>query len=229
MMTMTTNQTDPASVRVAQNLAEHHSAELRVLEQAAAQAAQQRAALLRPDGQPRFAEAEQREREAAINATLETAFARVTATAASAVESARRDLTLLEGSDPFDRLSAAEQERVVTRQGLIAIDTAELPPEQLAARIRATLAADDRVLLLLYARHLPHRLEAMPTISRSELLQLQHELGERVADPRAKDKRAAAERRLSAAQVLQGRVSFARRGGDEGLRQRLLASGRYGR
>lgn len=221
--------TDAASQRIEQNLAEHHAPELRALEQATALAAQQRAALLRPDGTPRYAAVELAEREAAINASLEAAMTRVTAVADAAIEAARRTLVMIDGADPLDRLTPAEQERAATRQGFLAVDVAELPPEELAKRIRAALASNDKPALFLYARHLPHRLEATPPVSRQELLQLTHELTERLADPQAKAKREKAERWLSAAQVLQGRVSFARRGGDEGLRQRLLASGRYGR
>jgi hypothetical protein len=54
-------------------------------------------------------------------------------------------------------------------------------------------------------------------------------VAERQAEPQAKAKREKAERKLSAAQVLGGRVDRVRRGGVEGLMQRMQASGRYGR
>jgi hypothetical protein len=221
--------TDPASQRIEENLRAHFGSQVIEIERAAERRTQQLGALLRADGQPRYGDLEQREREAAIAAEFEAVASRVTTTATEAIEATRRDLTILDGATPFGFLTVAEQEAVATRRELLKEDCETRRPDQLAAMARAALASNDRANIFLLDRYLGARLERDGRPRDPALLAVARELNERLADPKEKAKRTAAERRLSAAQVLTGRVNFVRRGGQEGLRERLVASGRYGR
>jgi hypothetical protein len=220
--------TDPATQRIEANLRQYFGSEVRAIEGAAERRTAQKAALLRQDGQPKYVPAEHAERVSAIDAEFEAMATRITETAAAAVEATRQELLVLGHADPFDALTAAEQERAATRRPFIIEDVDGKPPRDLAGAIRSALAANDRAAVYLYGRYLPRRLAADGRTTAQELRELAHELRERLADPKLQEKRAAAERKLSAAQVLSGHVNMVRRGGVEGLMAEMRISGRYG-
>src|SRR5215208_2674210 len=85
------------------------------------------------------------------------------------------------------------------------------------ARAKAVLASGDRVDAYLLGRNLAARLEADRRrspgqgLDRQALAEVLAELQGRLADPKAAEKREKAERRISAAQVLDGRVGLRHR------------------
>lgn len=225
-MAIDVNQ-DPASQRINENLNAHFASEVRDLDRAAERSKAQRAALLRPDNTPKWAPAEHTEREAAIAAEFEVAASRIVATAEEAIGEARRELTLLEGADPFDRLTPDEQQRAATRREIAKEDCELLSPPELVKRVRAALASNDRAALFLLDRYVGPRLDRDGARRDPALSTVHREIADRLADLQAKAKRDLAARRLSAAQVLAGHVNMARRGGIEGLLAEMRASGRY--
>lgn len=225
MQTTIETPRDPASQRIEDNLQAHHASEVRVLDGADERRKAQRASLLRSDGQPKYTPAEHAERLSAIDAEFEAAARRVTEAAEAAVVATRQELTVLEGSTPFDTLTVAEQETAVRRRELVKEDCDQRRPDQLVAAARAALARGDKALIYLLDRYLPARLERDGQRRDLALSTVARELSERLADPRLKEKREAAERKLSAAQVLGGRVDMVRRGGIEGLMNEMRARG----
>jgi hypothetical protein len=226
--TTTEPQVDPATQRIEANLLEHHAAEVRDLDRAAERRTTQQAALLRPDGSPKYAEAEHAEQLARIDAEFEAVAARVTEQAEAAVEATKRELVLLEGADPFDRLSPEQQQRAALRREFIREDVELLPVHQLLPMLRAALVAGDKAELWLLDRYVGMRIDREGGQVGPELLMLHRELAAAVADPQAKAKRERLERKLSAAQVLGGRVNLVRIGGVDGILAQMKASGRYG-
>ncbi len=108
-------QTQTYDARIAADMAEHFGTESRLLERAVATFQRGKAALLRPDGQPRYAESEQREREAALLAAFDQEAAWITKQADEAIPAAEAELAKLEGADAFDSLKPEEQARAAMR------------------------------------------------------------------------------------------------------------------
>jgi hypothetical protein len=119
------------------------------------------AALLRPDGTPRYTPEEHAERQAAIVEAATAEFDRLTARnvrqAEEAAAACTRELTMLGGSDPLDSLSDAERQQAASRREFVREDVECLPPTQLAARIRTVIEGGDKVASVLYARYLRDR------------------------------------------------------------------------
>ena len=197
--------------RIAAEMAEHFGTESRALERAVATFQTGKQALLRPDGQPRYAEAEMKERESALLAGFDREAAWVTAQADEAIPAAQAELAKLAGADPFDSLKPAEQERAATRREFIREDCEQLRPDQLVTQARAALAGNDRAALYLLDRYLGQRLDRDGARRDPALVAVHREMAERFKDPKLGEKRAKAERKIDMAKLLNGRIGIARR------------------
>jgi len=214
--------------RIANEMAEHFGTESRLLERAVATFQQGKAALLRPDGQPRYAEAEMTERAAALLAAFDQEAGWVRAQAEEAIPAAEAELAMLDGADPFDSLKPEEQARSAARCEFVREDAELLRPDQLVTQARAALASNDRGLLFLLDRYIGQRIDRDGARRDPALTAVHREIVERFKDPKAAEKRHAAERKLSMAKLLGGRIEMARRQLDgrhdsmlAGMRQRI--------
>jgi len=87
-------------------------------------------------------------------------------------------------------------------------DAMTMPPADVARRVRALLAANDRPQLVVWLRALTRRLEgAQPGPSTLDLATVRQELAARFEDPKAKDTRAKLEQKISSAKILKGRAA----------------------
>ena len=201
----------PYSEQIDRNLREHFGPKVDRLERAAERFRQQEAALLRPDGTPKYAPQEHQERVEALLREYDQVGAEVAEDADEAIAEARQEIARLDGRTALDSLTEAELSRANTLARFISEDCETLPPGELARRVRAAQAGADRGALFCWARYLERRLEAsrgsVPSSpAAQELGALARELRERFEDPKAQDKRRALEQRISSAQVLRGRV-----------------------
>jgi len=197
--------------RIASELEEFFGTESRSLERAEATFTQAKAALLRPDGQAKYVEAEMREREAALLAAFDQSAAWVKAQAEEAIPAAQAELAKLAGADPFDSLKPEDQARAAARREFVKEDAALLPVVQLATQARAALAANDRGLLFLLDRYVGQRIDRDGGRRDPALSAVHGEIVNALADPKAAEKRHKSERKLSMAKLLNGRVDLARR------------------
>lgn len=203
----------PASVRIENELREHFAVEVDDLDMAAAHRESERQKLLRPDGSRLYGEAEHAERAAAIDQRFEAEATRISGLADQAIAEADLELTKLDGADVLDTLSAEEQARAAARREFVREDVESRRVPELARAIRGAIAANDRPMLVLYARYLPQRLEREPSRQDSaELLELSRALSECLTDRKAAERVEKLRRRKSSAQVLRGRADMTRRG-----------------
>jgi hypothetical protein len=177
------------------------------LEAAAAQLERDRAGLLRSDGQPRYVAAEHTERMAAALARFNTVADAAEAAVERQAAAAAHELTALTLSDPLDRLSADEQQRASVRAVFVREDVAGMPLDDLTERCRALLTAGSKIDQVLWARYARRRLDTLITEGRAQpggrsqaaiaeaeaLRRVLEQLDTTLADPKAADRRAAAE------------------------------------
>src|SRR5215212_1543311 len=140
---------------------EPFATETRQLELAAEQLARDRAALLRPDGQPRYVPDELVEHEQAAMARFNTTADGVFAAVERQAAAAERELQALTLSDPLDRLSADEQQRASVRAGFVREDVERMPVAALAERTAALLVAGSKVDQVLFERYARRRLDTL--------------------------------------------------------------------
>lgn len=178
-------------------------------EQASAHVEHELRKLMRADGSPVFGPAEHRERVAAIvNAArdqFDAAAAPFLRFAEGDVADRRRQLAAL-GSDPLDSLTPDEQVRAAARREFVREDVERLSPGDLAGRIHAAIAADDKVTTTLYARYAADR----DDVSRAPLNAAVRALRSFLGDDERFKKRSALEEQIRAAQALPLAVADAR-------------------
>jgi hypothetical protein len=199
------------NARIAAEMEQFFGTESRALERAVATFQTGKQALLRPDGQPRYAEAEMREREAALLAAFDQEAGWVRAQADEAIPAAQAELAKLAGADPFDSLKPAEQERASLRREFIREDAELLRPDQLVTQARGALAANDRPLLYLMDRYVGMRIDRDGARRDPALVAVHREMAERFKDPKLGEKREKLERKIDMAKLLNGRIGIARR------------------
>ena len=195
-----------------------------VATRAAERVARERARLLRPDGSPVYGPAEHAERDAAILEAAAAAFdadtARYVQQADRERERAEAELARLDGADGWERLSEAERQAAATRREFVREDVEMLPPDVVAGRARAALAAGDTATCYLFARYLRPQVEAGRGAAFGGVLgELDAALGMDASERHAK--RRALERRVEATKSLRGRVQMGRQRVD-GTHERLL-------
>jgi len=228
MQTQTTYDPHAAyNERIANEMEAFFGTESRLLDRAVATFQQGKAALLRSDGEPRYAAAETAERQAALLADFDREGAWVKAQTDAAIPAAEAELAKLAGADPFDSLKTAEQERASLRREFVKEDAELLRPDQLVTQARAALAGNDCGQLYLLDRYVGMRLDRDGDRRDSALSAVHREIVERFKDPKLAERRHTAERKLSMAKLLGGRIDLARRqldGRDDamlaGMRQR---------
>ncbi len=113
------------------------------IEQAASRRAEAEAALYRPDGTPRFAGDEHRERKQAIERDFSAAMDRIEEEISERVGAAEEALLVAENADPADVLTTSELERANARSAFVAADAERLPLDKLAQRCQAALASGE--------------------------------------------------------------------------------------
>lgn len=202
--------------RIEREMREHFPNETSRLDRAAEAFADGAAGLLRPDGSRRYSDAEHSERLAALLEKLDATLAAISETAAATIERSKADLTKLEGADPFDTLTAEQKQAASTRAVFVKEDCETLPPSELVKLARAALANGDKVRIYLYGRYLGRRIapvgaDGMPALRTPggtglELVAVVRDLQAVFDDGDRTDKRRAIEKRISSAQVLEGRV-----------------------
>ena len=197
--------------RIANEMAEHFGTESRSLDRAVATFQQGKAALLRPDGQPKYVESEMAERQAALLAAFDQEAAWVRAQAEAAVPVAETELAKLAGADVYDSLKSEEQARAAARREFVREDAELLRPDQLVTQARAALAANDRALLYLLSRYVGQRIDRDGGRRDPALVAVHREIVERFADPKLGEKREKAERKISMAKLLNSRIDMERR------------------
>jgi len=197
--------------KIAAEMAEHFGTESRLLDRAAATFQTGKQALLRPDGQPRYAEAEMQERRAALLAAFDREAEWVTTQAEEAIPAAQAELAKIEGFDPFDSLKPEQQQHVAARREIVKEDCELKPAGELVAKAKAALAAGDRPLLYLLDRYIGMRLDRDAGRRDPALSAAHREIVDALADPKAVEKREKARRKLEIAKLLNGRVDMARR------------------
>jgi hypothetical protein len=177
------------------------------LASAAAQLTRDRAALLRPDGQPKYSADEHAERDRALlerfTATADTIFGTVDAARAAAEQT----LDALEHSDPMDRLDASTLGVANAKAGFIREEAQRMDLGALAERCRQVLAHGDQVDKVLWLRYGEWRREdlrgtagaAHNPAALTVLYDALKGLAAAVGDPKAGEKRASAEATLKAA------------------------------
>jgi hypothetical protein len=221
---------DPWREKIEAELKEYFPGEERRIENAAERFRAQAARLLRPDGSRLYSDQEHEQRAAALLAEYDETGAAVTEEIDRAVAEAQAELVKLEGSDPLDALTEAELARANARRAFVSEDAEALPAHQLAPRVRAVLAGDDKAELVLWARYLARRFEKTAGPERGDLAPLVRDLGERLADPKAREKRKRLERRIEIGQAVEGPdrpgAQRARRPGRGGPRGRSPGAGR---
>lgn len=111
------------------------------------------AALLRPDGQPKYGAAEDAERRAAIDAEYAAAIDGAEAVAQAGATVLTR--YAVAAADPLWLLPAAEIARVDALQRLAEQDARNVPITTLAARIQAAARSGDLAVVLAYDRARP--------------------------------------------------------------------------
>jgi hypothetical protein len=84
-------------------------------------------------------------------------MARYARQAEETVAAAEKKLTLLGGADPLDALTDAERQQAAARREFVREDTLGMDPGALAARVRAVVAAGDKVTAVLISRYLKER------------------------------------------------------------------------
>ena len=183
-------------------------------ERAAERVQRERATLVRPDGSRVFGDAEHAERDAAIveaaGAAYDAATRRYVDQAAAERERAEAELARLDGADGWERLTEAERQAAATRQPFVKEDVETLPPDEVARRARAALAAGDKAACYLWARYVRPRVEAGRGVAFGGVL---HELDAALgmdASERAR-KRRELERRIEATKSLAHRPADLRR------------------
>ena len=181
------------------------------------------AALTRPDGTRVYGPAEHEERLAAVydaaGAEFDQATQRYAAQGEREVADLEKQLARLAGADPFDALSAAEQQRAAVRREFVREDVQALPPHQLADRARAAIADGDRATAYLYHRYLAGRRE-------DGLRDVARELEALFAPADRFGQRRAIEAKIRAAKALPLAASTARRTFDGSLERLLAGAGR---
>ena len=141
--------------------------EAEAIEEAATRAAErvarERTRLLRSDGTRTYGDAEHAERDAGILEAAAAAFdadtARYLQQADRERERAEAELARLDGADGWERLTEAERQAAATRQPFVKEDVETLPPDEVARRARAALAAGDKAACYLWARYVRPRVE----------------------------------------------------------------------
>lgn len=222
-------------------LHDQYSTELSAIEAAAERAADQvqreRAKLLRPDGSAVFLPQEHAEREAAMFETAATTFdgavSRYLARAEQDAAEAETKLAMLEGSDPYDRLSDAEKQAASTRAPFVKEDVDRLPPPELVKQARAAIASGDRARTYLLNRYLGLRIEAQrgrPGALDPEVIAVTRELAAVFDDGDRASTRRELEAKARRAKAVPIAVTIARRSVDgsgermmDGMRQSLQA------
>src|SRR4051812_2356925 len=208
--------TETPMERINRELGENFPSEVARLDRAAEAFADGAAALLRPDGSRRYSDAEHLERTSALLGKLDTTLATITEAANTAIEKSKTALAKLEGADPFDTLTADQKQAAATRQPFVREDCETLPAAELVKLARAALATNDRVRIYLYGRYLSRRIapvgaDGMPALRSPggvdpELVAVVRDLNAVFDDGDQAEKRRAIEKRISSAQVLNGRV-----------------------
>lgn len=214
--------------RLDRELNEFYGAEVRQLDQAAAAVERARKETFRADGVTRlYGPEELAEREARALAAYDARGAEIVAAVERAVAEAEQELVKLEGASPLDRLSEAELARANARREFVREDAAELPPDVLAQRIRAALVAGDKADLVLWDRYAGKRVAALPAgQNRLDLATVLREVEERLADPKARERREKATRKREVGKVLASRVQMRRRELDGSAARALAEAGR---
>jgi len=212
---------------------------------------QERGRLYRPDGAPRYGEAEHNEQMAAITARLDEAIGAAQDLATRITTEQRTQLAHLEGGDTLDFLDTVQKMDANTRMGFAKEDAETLTPAELVMRCQIALAGSDKATQYLLARYVGKRVAAAvevaravpPTASaptgdpawltmeqREELAGLVDHLSGKVRGPEGAKKAEAARARLTRAQELKAKTvalydqahEYQKR-----LEQDLMASGRY--
>ena len=228
---MMVNTTDPASVRIDENLREHFGPKVDRIDRAAERFRSQEASLLRPDGSKVYGDAEHQERMQALLAEYDAVGNDVVNDAEEAIAEAEQEIARLDGADPIDTLKPDELARAASLAVFVDQDVDRLPPEQIVKRARAVLAGTDRAQAFVWFCALERRLSARrgtggtPDPATLELFEVRRELAARFEDPKARDKRRNLEQRVESAKVLRGRVAQRRREID-GTWDRMLAGTR---
>ena len=123
--------------------------------------ARERRELYRSDGTKLYSDAEHDERRAALRAPIWDAFANQEAEYDRQIAEAKHTLEALSVDDPLDVLDAAQLQKAQALAAFYQDDADRLSPAQLAQRIRAAIAQQDRVKMALLARYGRRRDEAM--------------------------------------------------------------------
>jgi hypothetical protein len=206
---MTTTET-PLE-RFDREMREQFPTETSRLDSAAEAFADASAALIRPDGTPKYGEAEHQERVDALLGRLDTTLATVTEAADAAVAKAEADITRLEGADGWEKLSEAERQTASVRQVFIREDAEGGRPDQIVKQARAALVANDKAACYLWARYLRKRVDGGDTGYQGELAGVLHDLEAVFGDlTKKREQRQTIERRIESAKYLKGKVHQAR-------------------
>jgi hypothetical protein len=217
--------TETAIERIEREMREHFPTETSRLDRAAESFEEGKARLFDQQGRQIYSDEQHQERMAALLDKLDTNLTTITEAATTAIEKAEADLEKLEGADPFDKLTADQKQAASTRAVFVKEDCETLPATELVKLARAALAGGDKVRIYLYGRYLSRRIapvgaDGMPNVRARagstdlELLAVVRELNAVFDDGDRTDKRREVERRISSAQVLQGRAQQARSSAD---------------
>jgi len=201
-------------------------------ERAADRVQRERAKLVRPDGSRVYGDAEHAEREQAVydqvGADFDGATGRYVERAERDAAEAQTTLALLDGFDPYDRLSDAERQAASTRAAFVKEDCETAPAAELVKQARAALASGDKARVYLLNRYLARRIESrrgQPGAAADvELLGVARDLAAAFDDGDRSQKRRALEEKARAAGVLPLAVKRARSafdGSDERARDSM--------
>ena len=123
------------------------------VDRAVEQLERDRAGLFRPDGQPKYGQAEMAERESAIAEGVRRAIAAADQAVVVAVAQADLAGAAAASPDPVAWLTAAELEDAGLRRAFVAEDMDRLALPELERRLSAVVASGDRVGAFLHARY----------------------------------------------------------------------------
>jgi hypothetical protein len=166
------------------------------------------AALYRPDGTPRFADAEHKERERAVERQFRATMDRIEAGIEERFERASRELEALEHGDPAAGLSTDELQRAAAMSGFMGADAEKVSVQVLSQRARTAVASGDRAALYALQHHAARRVDDDLT---GEVREAVAEL-RRALDPDAESRLAAARAALEAADDLRLKAQLVRAG-----------------
>jgi Spy/CpxP family protein refolding chaperone len=171
--------------------------------------------LFRPDGSKRYSDKEHNEILAGLIQPVLDACDTAIQQADERVKSEQTRLELLDNANPLDTLTADELVRANVLARFVAEDAQTLPLPKLASRLKAAIAKNDKVSMVLYHRYAVQRDEQISEawrtnpdapIAREEMVHRREfsatlqAMGGKLADPKLEEKRKDATETIAAVQ-----------------------------